>query len=245
MDISVIIGVFIGILAIFGTLQMEGGALSSVLQPTAAIIVFGGIIGAGLVNFPISVVSSSLKELKDSFFESSQDLNVLIENICQLSGMARHEGVLVIQKLLPEISEPALKQALSLSLDTNDKSVLEEILFAELKMQEEKGLVAPLFFEALGGYAPTFGIIGAVIGLIQVMSSIENPAELGRGISTAFVATLYGVGVANLIFLPLAGKLRYRLREKLMYKNLLIQGILCIHKGENPVLIREKLRAYV
>ncbi|OGI00526.1 MAG: hypothetical protein A2Y25_00390 [Candidatus Melainabacteria bacterium GWF2_37_15] len=245
MDISSLTGILIGFVVIVGALFLEGGTVSSIIQPKAALIVLGGTMAAGMINFPISVFANAVKELKNIFGEEKLDFNGMIANIGELAGIARQQGILVIQHLIHDINDPFLKKSMRLSIDTTDRAVLEEIFNSELKMEEEKGLVLPIFFESLGGYAPTFGIIGAVLGLIQVMSSVENPAELGHGISTAFVATLYGVGAANLIFLPIAGKLRFRLREKLLYKKLITQGILSIHKGENPTIAREKLLNYV
>jgi len=245
LELVSISGIIIGFLAIFGTVALDGGAIGSVIQPKAALVVIGGTIAAGMVNYPGSVILNAVKELKNVFFEEYTDFNGIIENICELASIARHEGSLVIQSLLPAVRDPFLRQSLQVSVDINERTHLEEIFNSYLKMEEDKGLVVPIFFESLGGYAPTFGIIGAVIGLIQVMGNIQSPADLGYGISTAFVATLYGVGAANLLFLPVAGRLRYNLRKKLLYKQIITQGILSVHKGENPAIIREKLFNYV
>lgn len=245
LELTGIIGIFTGFLVIFGAMFIEGGAVTSILQPKAALIVIGGTIAAGMVNFPGPVVINALKELKNVFFDSTPDYKGSIENICELAGIARQEGSLVFQNLIPQVRDPFLRQSLQAAVDINERQHLEEIFDSLIKIEEDKGLVMPVFFESLGGYAPTFGIIGAVIGLIQVMSSIESPAELGQGISTAFVATLYGVGAANLLLLPIAGRLRYNLTRNILYKKIITQGILSIHKGENPTIIREKLFNYV
>ncbi len=245
MDLSSIIGILIGICVVLGTLFMETGSVSVILQPEAALIVFGGTLGAGMVNFSSPTLINSLKDIRNVFFEDPPDFATAINRICELAIIARQQGQLTLQELLTGIDDPYLAKNLELSIDTNNHQALESIFDAQLQMEEEKGLVTAVFYETLGGYAPTFGIIGAVIGLIQVMRSVESPSELGYGISTAFIATLYGVGAANIIFLPIAGKLRYRLREKLLYKKLVTQGILAISKSENPVLIREKLLSYM
>ncbi len=245
MELVSITGIIIGFLAIFGTLMLDGGAVGSVLQPKAALIVIGGTIAAGMINYPGTVIMNAIKELKNVFFEEIIDYKGVIENICELSSIARHEGSLIIQNLLPAVRDPFLRQSLQVSVDINERSHIEEIFDSYLKTEEDKGLIIPIFFESLGGYAPTFGIIGAVIGLIQVMGNIQSPSDLGYGISTAFVATLYGVGAANLLFLPVAGRLRYNLRKQLLYKKIITQGILSVHKGENPAIIREKLFNYV
>lgn len=245
MELTGIIGIITGFIVILGAFTLEGGELASILQPKALLIVIGGTIAAGMVNFPGNVLVNAARELKNVFFKSTPDYNGVIENICELAGIARQEGALVVQNLVPAVRDPFLRQSLQVATDINERSHLEEIFNSNLQMEEDKGLVTPIFFEALGGYAPTFGIIGAVIGLIQVMGNIESPAELGQGISTAFVATLYGVGAANLILLPIAGRLRYNLSKQLLYKKLITQGILYVHKGENPTIIREKLQNYV
>ncbi len=245
LEFTGIIGILTGFLVIFGTLSLEGGNIASIIQPKAALIVLGGTLAAGMVNYPASVLVNAAREIKNVFLDESPDFSGAVENICELANIVRQEGTLVIQSLLPAVNDPFLRSGLQVSVDINERTRLEEIFDAHIKMEEDKGLVIPVFFESLGGYAPTFGIIGAVIGLIQVMGSIESPSELGAGISTAFVATLYGVGAANLIFLPVAGRLRYKLREKLLYKKIVTQGILCVHKGENPSIIREKLFNYV
>jgi len=241
VDLSSIIGITIGILAVFGALALESGSISAVIQPGAAIIVIGGTLGAGMVNFSIPTLKNALIDLKNVFFENTPDFISTIDQICDFATIARQEGALVIQRLVYDLDNEYLRKTIELSLDTNNHQLLEEIFNSELELEEEKGLITSIFYETLGGYAPTFGIIGAVLGLIQVMRNLESPSELGHGISTAFVATLYGVGSANLFFLPIAGKLRYRLRETLLYKKLIMQGVLAIHKNENPVLIREKL----
>jgi len=245
VDFSSIAGILIGIFAILGTLFIESGSISSVIQPDAALIVLGGTLGAGMLNFSMSTLINAAKDLKKVFFENEPDFNATIDRICELANITRQQGTLVLQEIIPRIKDGYLKKTLKLSVDTNNRQILENIFDSEIQMEEDKGLVTPIFYEALGGYSPTFGIIGAVIGLIHVMKNIESPSDLGYGISTAFVATLYGVGAANIIFLPIAGKLRYRLREELLYKKLVTQGILAIHKGENPVLIREKLLQYL
>jgi len=245
VDLSSIVGILIGITAVIGTVFLESGSVSAIIQPDAALIVLGGTIGAGMVNFSTLTLINSIKDLKTVFFEDSPDFNLAISRICDLANIARQQGQLIIQDVIPNIEDTFLKKCLKLSIDTNNQQFLQEAFDFELEMEEEKGLITSIFYETLGGYAPTFGIIGAVIGLIQVMKNIENPAELGYGISTAFVATLYGVGAANIVFLPIAGKLRYRLREKLLYKKLIVQGILAINKSENPVLIKEKLLNYL
>lgn len=247
MDLSVLVGITIGVLAIVGTLFFESNSVSVIIQPSAALIVFGGTFGAALVNFSFSTIKDAFKQASELFYDSGGKENriLIINQIIELANIARQEGTLIIEGLISTIEDSFLQKSLRLSLDTNNEAVLKEILSSEIEIEEEKGLVVPHVFEVLGGYAPTFGIIGAVLGLIHVMSNIANPAQLGFGISTAFVATVYGVGAANIIFLPLAGKLKMQLREKMILKKLIVEGVLSIHKCENPVITKEKLYSYI
>jgi len=245
VDLSSIIGLSIGFLAIIGALFFEAHSLSVIFQPMAAFIVFGGTFAAGMVNFDFETIKKACKEAFSSPENHKQNLIIVINQIIDLSNIARQEGTLIIQGLISSIDDVFLQKSLQLSLDTNNSDVLKEMLESEINIEEENFAVNPHVFEVLGGYAPTFGIIGAVIGLIQVMSNITSPSQLGHGISTAFVATIYGVGAANLVFLPLAGKLKMRLREKLLLKKIITEGVMSVHKCENPVITREKLLSYL
>lgn len=241
MDLSVLIGILIGISAIIGTLFFESNSMAVIIQPYAALIVFGGTFGAAIVNFSFSSLKNAIKTAFSPSFESKENTLMVINQIVELANIARQEGTLIIENLISSIEDNFLQKSLQLSLDTKNETVLKDILYSEIEFEQEKSLINPHIFEALGGYSPTFGIIGAVIGLIQVMNNISNPAQLGHGISTAFVATVYGVGAANIIFLPLAGKLRMRARDQIILKKLIAEGVLSIHKCENPMITREKL----
>ncbi len=245
MDFSALLGISIGIMAIIGTLFLESNSISVIIQPSAALVVFGGTLGAALVNFDYSIIKNAFKEATKPFLNTKESTVMVLNQIVELANIARQEGTLIIQDLISTIDDPFLKKSLQLSLDTSNKDILKEILDAEIDYEESQELINPHVFESLGGYSPTFGIIGAVVGLIQVMSNITNPTQLGFGISTAFVATLYGVGAANLVFLPIAGKLKMRLREKIILKKIISEGVLSIHKCENPVITREKMFSYL
>jgi len=245
VDLSALIGIALGISVIIGTLFFESASISVIIQPTAALIVFGGTLGAALVNFPFSAIKNAMKEAFSPIANDKQNTSIIINQITEFADIARQEGTLILESLIPAVEDTFLKKSLQMSLDTNNAEILKDMLILELKAEKEKTIVSPHIFETLGGYAPTFGIIGAVIGLIQVMSNITNPAQLGYGISAAFVATVYGVGSANIFFLPMAGKLKMRLREKMILKQLIVEGVLSIHKCENPIITREKLFSFV
>jgi chemotaxis protein MotA len=245
VDISALLGISIGIIAIVGTLFVESHSLSIIIQPTAALIVFGGTFGAGLINFSFSPLINAFKDAFLATADEKANTRIVVEQIAELADIAREQGALVLESLSFAIADPFLQKSLQLSLDTNNGKVLENILNSEIEFEQENSMVSPYVLESLGGYAPTFGIIGAVIGLIHVMSNLTNPSQLGYGISTAFVATIYGVGAANLIFLPLAGKLKLRLRDKIILKKIILEGVLSIHKCENPLITREKVYSYL
>ena len=245
MDLSILFGISIGFLAIIGTLFFESNSISVIIQPTAALIVFGGTFGAALVNFSFITIKTAFKEAFTPVLDSKENTTMVIHQIIELANIARQEGTLIIEGLISTIEDSFLRKSLQLSLDTNNGEILKEILISEIEFEEEKALVSPHVFEVLGGYAPTFGIIGAVLGLIHVMSNITNPSQLGYGISTAFVATIYGVGAANMIFLPIAGKLKMQLREKIILRKIISEGVLSIHKCENPIITKEKLFSFV
>ena len=245
MDLTSIIGIILGISAIVGGQILEGGRVSSILQPTAAIIVFGGTFGAALLQFPLSKVIKSLTSLMSVFFDRKEDPGTLIETIIDFSKKARREGILTLEKHIKDIKDPFFKKALSMAIDGLEPKTLYETMETELATFEEENVAGSKFFEAAGGYAPTIGILGAVLGLIHVMENLSDPSKLGAGIAVAFVATVYGVGSANLIFLPIAGKLKQNLEKKLVIKELIIRGVMLIQEGTNHSIIEEGLVGFL
>ena len=245
MDLSALLGISIGIIAIVGALLSESNSAAVIIQPTAALIVFGGTFCAAMTNFQFSLIIGAFKDVFSPFSDAKLNTRMVVKQLIDLANIARQEGILIIQELISSVEDAFLQKSLQLALDTNNENLLREMLNSEIEFEEDKLLVNPHIFETLGGYAPTFGIIGAVIGLIQVMANITNPEELGYGISTAFVATIYGVGAANLIFLPLAGKLRMKAREQINLKRIIAEGVLSVHRCENPVITKEKLLSYL
>ena len=203
MDLASIIGILIGFLAVLGSQLLESEGSISILHPTAALIVFGGTIGAIMLNFSFQTITSSLSSLKKVFVPQNYDLNEIIIQMVNLSDLTRREGNLSLEPIVPSIENPFLRKGVQLIADSASPRVIKEILNTEIEYEEESFLLNAKVFEAAGGFAPTFGIIGAVLGLIQVMQHISDPTQLGQGIATAFIATVYGVGIANLILLPL------------------------------------------
>ena len=245
MDKASVLGLIIGGLAIIGAYMLESGSILSIIQLSAALVVIGGSVGATLINFSLSDIFGALKAAKGVFVEEKENLLEVMDQIMGLANLARQGGILALQEVLPEINNEFLKRGTQLVIDTTNPKLLHDILKTEISMEEEQELQSSRVFEALGGFAPTFGIVGAVLGLIQVMSSLEDTSLLGKGIAAAFVATLYGVGIANLFFLPVAGKIKNKLREKILIKEMISQGLLSIQLGENPAIIQEKMYSFL
>ncbi|HUK23305.1 MAG TPA: flagellar motor protein [Terriglobales bacterium] len=245
MDKSSWGGVLLALGGILGGLLLEGGRLSQVLQPTAALIVFGGTLGAVLLQFPLRVVLAALRQLVEVFVEPRRDPQGRIRELVRYAYQARREGIVSLDGEMEKIHEPFLKKALMLAVDGTEPQELRKMMELELDNHAEHEEAIPLVFESAGGFSPTIGIIGAVLGLIQVMQHLDRIDEVGRGIAVAFVATIYGVGAANLFFLPSAGKLRIRIREVQVIREMTLEGVISILEGMNPRMLEIKLLAYL
>ncbi|MDD3013478.1 MAG: flagellar motor protein [Candidatus Gastranaerophilales bacterium] len=245
MDIASLIGLFIGFFAIIGALCLESGSILSIFQLSSAFIVIGGTCGAIFLNFPLENIINAFKSVKKVFYNEKENFQEVLDQIIIIANVARQGGMLALQEIVPSIDHEFLRRGTQLTIDITNPELLQEILIKEISLDEEEGLLNARIFEAMGGFAPTFGIIGAVLGLIQVMSNLKDPTHLGQGIALSFVATFYGVGLANMLFLPIAGKLKLRLREEIILKEMIVQGLISIHFGENPTLIEEKLITFI
>ena len=245
MNLIAVSALLLGFVMVFVTQLFEGGSILTLLQPTAFFIVIGGTLCASLINFDYATLKKAFKNARDIFYHQENKTMKVVDDIIQLAHFARKNGMLSLQGVLDQVHDPFLSRGLQLAIDMNNPQLLYDVLSAEISYEEEEELISSRVFEALGGYAPTFGVVGAVMGLIQVMSNIKDLDLLGTGIATAFVATLYGVGFANLILLPIAGNLKQKTREKILLKEVILQGILSIQMQENPAIIEEKLIAYL
>jgi chemotaxis protein MotA len=208
-------------------------------------IVLGGTMGAVMLQFPLSIFFAALKQFMRVFFFRSRKNEAVIEQIVAFAVQARRSGIVSLDDELNTVEDPFLKQALMLAIDGTEPSSVRQIMQLELDNKAEFEERIPQVFESAGGFAPTVGIIGAVIGLIQVMQHLDNIAEVGRGIAIAFVATIYGVGLANLVFLPAAGKLRIRHQQEQLIKVMMLEGVISILEGMNPRMIEIKLRTFL
>lgn len=245
MDLMTLLGLIVGFAAIIGGMILEGGHLSSITQVTAAVIVFGGTAGAVLVSFPASTIRLGIKNLKKAFFNSGTNPAALIEQILDCSAIARKEGLLSLEDKIEESKDPFYKKGLQLIIDGTEPGVVRSILEVDIDNSEEQGINSAKVFEAAGSYSPTIGIIGAVLGLIHVMSNLADPSKLGAGIAVAFVATVYGVGAANLVLLPTANKIKLKIKQESAMKEMLIEGFIGLSEGENPRILSEKLEGYL
>lgn len=245
MDIATIVGIVLALGAIIGGQILEGGHLGSIMQLTAFIIVMGGTIGAVCVQNSLPVVLRSVRLLAMAFLNKHHDVIGTIKVIVNLANVSRKQGLLALEGKLKDIPDPFFRKGVQLIVDGTDPKVVHEILEIELEQHEEHGLLGAKVWEAAGGYAPTVGIIGAVLGLIHVMENLADPAKLGGGIAVAFVATVYGVGAANLFFLPFANKIKFKIKEESAARSVIVMGLVGLAQGENPRLLQEKLESFL
>jgi chemotaxis protein MotA len=240
-DVATLGGLLLAAGGILGGLVIEGGKLTDIAQVTALMIVLGGTIGAVMVTTPLKTLIKAAKCLGSVFFEHAQSPQEIIEEVISYATKARKNSIISLESDLPNIADPFLQKAISLSVDGTDLQELRKMMELDIALEHRNGESMAKVYESAGGYAPTIGIIGAVLGLIQVMKHLENIEEVGRGIAVAFVATVYGVASANLFFLPVANKIKARFHHSLEMKELMLEGVCSIVEGLNPKLIRIKL----
>ncbi|MBK7927216.1 MAG: flagellar motor protein [Bryobacterales bacterium] len=243
-DFATLGGILLATAGIVGGLILEGGELSDITQVTAGLIVLGGTFGATLVNTPLSTFFGGLKALADVFFERTVTPNATIEEIIRYATRARKAGIVSLEDEVNQASDPFLVKALTLAVDGTDLQELRKMMELEIQQQEHHGEAAAKVFEVAGGYSPTIGIIGAVMGLIQVMKNLSDIDKVGHGIAVSFVATVYGVALANIFLLPAANKMKARVLQDAHMREMMLEGVTGIVEGLNPKLIRSKLEAY-
>ncbi|MEO3947322.1 flagellar motor protein [Gorillibacterium sp. CAU 1737] len=245
MDITTIIGMVLGLVSLVGGFMLEGGHLGSLWIYTAAIIVFGGTFGAVIVSFPMSSLKDLPKAFGMAFKEPKRDPGQIIDEIVDMATIARREGVLALEQRAQEHTNPFLKEGLLMVVDGTDPELTRQIMELEMEAIESKHEGYAKIFEAAGGYAPTIGIIGTVLGLIHVLGNLSDPDSLGPKIAVAFTATLYGVASANVLYLPVGTKIKMRSKALVSDMELMLEGILALQAGENPQLIKKKLTSFL
>jgi len=244
LDFASIGGLAVALAGILGGLILEGGKIHDVSQVTAAMIVLGGTLGAVMVTNPMHVLLGAARQASSAFFARPEAREQAIDEIIGYATQARKQGIVSLDSQITAIEDPFLRKALMLAVDGIESGQIREIMELEITSMEHEGEAEAKVFEAAGGYSPTVGIIGAVLGLIQVMKNLSDIDEVGHGIAVAFVATVYGVAVANLLFLPMASKLNARAKSAVRTRELMLEGVLSIVEGLNPKLIRTKLEGF-
>jgi len=245
VDILSIVGVLVALGAILGGNILEGGHTESLMQFTAFLIVAGGTLGAMMIQVPMPVFMGAMKMLVWVFMPPKQNHHEVIQKIVGWSNIARKEGLLGLETIAENEPDAFSKKGLQLLVDGAEPDTIRAIMEVELSTQEHTLTQSAKFFEGVGGYTPTVGIIGAVMGLIHVMNNLADPSKLGPGIAVAFVATIYGVGIANLFALPMANKLKAIIHDTTQFRTMIIEGVISIAEGENPRNIENKLQGYV
>lgn len=244
MDKIGVFGLILSLAAILGGQVLEGGHLASLFQPTALMIVFGGTLGAVMLQSPFPVFSRGLKMLRWVVFPPRYDLPEVVAQVVRWSGLARKEGLLALENEINSIADPFVRKGLQLLVDGAEPQRLREVLEVEIDTHAAHLKQSSKIWEAAGGYAPTIGILGAVMGLIHVMENLSDPSKLGAGIAVAFVATIYGVGFANLVFLPTAKKLQACINDLVRVRDMYVDGLVGIANGDNPRIIESRLMGY-
>ncbi len=245
MDKISLAGLVIGLVAIVGGQILEGGHVGSLVQPTALLIVLGGTLGAVLLQSPFHVFRRGIQMARWVWMPPLIEQKRLIDQIGQWSQVSRREGLLALENIMHPVKDPFARKGLQILVDGADPDRLRELLEVEITTFEDERKQSARIWEAAGGYSPTVGILGAVMGLIHVMENLSDPSKLGAGIAVAFVATIYGVGLANLVYLPIAGKLKYYIGRMVTAREMLVDGLVGIAVGDNPRIIETRLKGYL
>ena len=245
MEITTLVGLVMGVASILLGQVLEGGHVGSIMQLTAAIIVFGGTFGASILSFTLDDLKKAVKYFFTIFFTPKDDPRDFLMTLVKLAVIARKEGLLALQDKTADERNPFLKSAIQYTVDGYDAKVIHDILEKQIETIEEEMTTASKVFESLGGYAPTVGILGAVLGLIHVMEVMADPSQIGKGIAVAFVATVYGVGSANLLFLPISSKIKRMLKVEVLSKELILKGVMCLQEGLSPRILEDQLNAFL
>ena len=245
MDKISVVGLLLGIVAIVGGQLLEGGNVGSLSQPTALLIVLGGTMGAVMLQSPYATFVRGMRMVRWVWYPPVVDYRLLIRQISNWSQVSRREGLLALENVIGQLKDDFARKGLQLLVDGAEPERLREVLEVEIATFEEEMKLSARIWEAAGGYSPTIGILGAVLGLIHVMENLTDPSKLGAGIAVAFVATIYGVGLANLVFLPMANKLKAHINRLVVQREMIIDGLVGIANGDNPRIIESRLQGYV
>jgi len=244
MDIATLVGIVCAFALVFSAIMM-GGDIKLFFDVPSLMIVFGGTFGATLINYPLPDVLKVLKVVKNAFFHRAYTAQDLIARIVTLAGTARREGILALETTINRLGDEFMKKGLQLSVDGLEPNSIREILGTEIISIQERHKLGSEIFTTLGTFAPALGMIGTLIGLVQMLKAMDDPSSIGPSMALALLTTFYGAILANLFCLPVAGKLRTRSSEEVIMKELMTEGIIAIAKGDNPRIIEQKLNAYL
>ncbi len=245
MDKISVLGLLLGIVAIVGGQLMEGGHVASLSQPTALLIVLGGTMGAVMLQSPYATFVRGMRMVRWVWYPPVVDYQQLIKQVSSWSQVSRREGLLALEGVIVLLKDEFSRKGLQLLVDGAEPDRLREVLEVDIGTFEQEMKLSARIWEAAGGYSPTIGIMGAVMGLIHVMENLSDPSKLGAGIAVAFVATIYGVGLANLVFLPMANKLKAHINRLVVQREMIVDGLVGIANGDNPRIIESRLRGYI
>lgn len=245
MDKISVLGLVLGIVAIIGGQVLEGGYIGSLAQPTALLIVLGGTVGAVMLQSPYATFVRGVKMVRWVWYPPVVDHQQLIKQVASWSQVSRREGLLALENVMNQSKDDFARKGLQLLVDGAEPERLREVLEVEINTYEQELKLSARIWEAAGGYSPTIGILGAVLGLIHVMENLSEPSKLGAGIAVAFVATIYGVGLANLVFLPMANKLKAHIARLIVRREMIVDGLVGIANGDNPRIIESRLQGYI
>lgn len=243
MDIGTIVGIVMGFVLVIGSIIVGGGA--GFLNLPAMLITIGGAMAATLMNFPLPKVIGTIGVVRKAFSNRDDDHLHLFETLSGFAVRARRDGILGLEDDIEQLEDPFMKKGLQMAVDGNSAEIVESVLEQDIDSMVERHNVGHAIFQALGNYAPAFGMIGTLIGLVQMLRNLEDPSSIGMGMAVALLTTMYGAIVANMIALPIAGKLEQRTKEEVSIKRMVLQGIMSIQQGDSPRVAQEKLRSFI
>jgi chemotaxis protein MotA len=244
MDIATVVGLIAGIGLVITAILM-GGEPGVFINIPSILIVGGGTIAATLINYPLSDVLSVLSTLRNAFFHKTVTPDTLIKKLVGFATIARREGILALESHAGDAGDEFLQKSVQLAIDGTAPELIKDILTTELAFMEDRHSLGQSVLTAMGTYAPAFGMIGTLIGLVQMLTTLDDPSKIGGGMAVALLTTLYGALLANVFFLPAAGKLKVRTSNELLTKEVIIEGILSIQSGDNPRIVEQKLKAFI
>lgn len=245
MDLTTLVGLLLSLGAVVATVFLEGGQLSSLLQAPAFVLIFFGTVGATIVGTRTKDLRAVPKMLASAFVRKEQDPYEMIDRLVQMAERARREGLLALQDDVASLGNPLLSRGVQMIVDGTDPEVVRATMETQVELDERRKMAAGSFLESAGGYSPTIGIVGTVMGMVNVLANLSNPEQLAHSIATAFLATLYGIALANMLWLPLGRKVRENISYEALIGKMCVAGVTGLQTGEAPRSLRERLEAYI